>query len=139
VYGRTYIEAVSAMNPPKTGLDAASRRLWRVVVADLEDRAVLREADASAILRYVLAEQIARLAWVRVAEREIVDGVSAWRTRGSHGGHVVDIDVQIARNATRDAASFAADLGLSPRARRALREESPEDELDRLLSEIGGK
>ena len=123
------------MKSPKT-LDATSRKLWRLVVADLTDRGVLRDADANAVERYCRAEQIARLAWERVAEREVDEGAGAWRARGSHGGVVVDIDVQIARNATRDAAAFGAELGLSPRARRALREENPGDELDRAIAEL---
>ena len=127
---------MAAMKPPK-GLDAASRALWRVVVADLEDRAVLRAVDRAAISRYVLAEEVAREALSRIRAREREVGAEAWLIRVTHGGWGVHPDARIWREASAAAASASADLGLSPRARRVLREVSPEDELDRMLNEIG--
>jgi P27 family predicted phage terminase small subunit len=127
------------MNPP-SGLDATARALWRRVIADLQQREQLRDVDASAVERYVRAEQVARLAWARVAKREKTEGASAWRSRGSHGGMVIDIDVQIAQKATREAASYAADLGITPASRRrlgvdaAVEDDSLDADLDRALS-----
>jgi P27 family predicted phage terminase small subunit len=123
------------MKPPK-GLDATARALWRVVVADLEDRGVLRDADRAAIERYVIAEQVAREALDRIRGRELEVGGEAWLIQISHGGWGVHPDARIWRESSAAAASASADLGLSPRARRALRETSPEDELDRLIAEI---
>ena len=125
------------------GLDGPAQTLWKRVVSDLAQREVLRDVDAAAVERYIRAEMIARQAWARVAKRAKTQGADAWRARGSHGGMVVDIDVQIARNATRDAAQFAGDLGITPKARAQLRAEVPltdfDWELDRALGLRGGK
>jgi P27 family predicted phage terminase small subunit len=107
------------------GLDAASKALWRLVVADLTARGVLRDVDAPAITRYVLAEQVARLARARIAARVKVDPDSAYTTHGSQGQLVQHPDLKTAREAERDAAAYAGDLGITPRSRSALKEQVP--------------
>jgi P27 family predicted phage terminase small subunit len=108
-----------------SGLDAASKALWRLVVDDLTARGVLRDVDEPAIGRYVVAEQVARLARQRMAARAKRDPDSAYTTRGSMGQLVQHPDLKTAREAERDAASYAADLGVTPRARAVLREQLP--------------
>ena len=121
------------------GLDAPAKTLWSRVVSDLAQREVLRDVDSAAVERYVRAEMVARQAWTRVAKRAKTLGADAWRARGSHGGWVVDIDVTIARNATRDAAQFAGDLGITPKARAQLRAEAPMGQFDWELSQALGE
>jgi P27 family predicted phage terminase small subunit len=118
------------------GLDGPAKTLWKAVVSDLAQREVWRDVDASAVQRYVVTEQIARQALARLAKRAQTQGAEAYRSRGSHNGVQVDVDLQIWRNATRDAAQFAFDLGLSPRARRARGEVAPQDELTAWLAEL---
>lgn len=108
---------------PTTSLDAASKRLWSVVVRELEARGVLREVDEAAIARYVLAEQVARLARGRIADRAKCDPDTAYVTRGSQGQLVQHPDLKTAREAERDAAAYAADLTLTPRSRASLGEQ----------------
>jgi len=97
-------------------LDAASRALWTLVVGDLRNRGVLREVDGPAVARYVRAEEVARLARARMttaAKR----GEDPFTTAGSQGQRVQAPDLRTARDAERDAAAYAADLGLTPRSR----------------------
>jgi P27 family predicted phage terminase small subunit len=108
-----------------TGLDAASKALWRVVVDDLTARGVLRDVDGTAIGRFVVAEQVARLARGRIAARAKRDPDTAYVTRGSQGQLVQHPDLKTAREAERDAAAYAADLGITPRSRSALKEQTP--------------
>ncbi|GEM_PF-4601552 len=123
------------MKPP-ANFDAPAKALWKVVERDLRERESLRDVDAAAVERYVRAEMVARLAWARVAEREKVEGAAAWRVRGSHGGWQPDPDVRTAQQASKDAQSFAADLGITPRARAAMR--TAPDELDSMLADLAG-
>jgi P27 family predicted phage terminase small subunit len=113
------------MNPPGN-LDAASRKLFQLVVRELESRSALRDVDAPAIARYVLAEQVARLALARIAKREKSEGVeAAWSQQITHGGRGQHADVKTYLAASAQAASFAHDLTLTPRARARLRDQAP--------------
>ncbi|HEX4035186.1 MAG TPA: P27 family phage terminase small subunit [Solirubrobacteraceae bacterium] len=106
-------------------LDAASKKLWQLVVRELEARGVLRDVDAPSIERYVRAEEVARQALTRIRKREKTEGEEAWRIRVTHGGWGVHPDARIFRESTRDAATYAHDLGLTPRARASMRQEEP--------------
>jgi P27 family predicted phage terminase small subunit len=121
------------------GLDAPAKALWKRVVSDLQQREVLRDVDASAIERYVRSEMVARQAWARLAAREKVEGAAAWRCRATHGGWMPDPDVRIAQSATKDAAQFAHDLGITPRARAQIRVPAHADEIDEFLAELANE
>lgn len=116
-------------NRPRVGgLDAKSRKLWESVEAYLDERGMLLGIDATAIGRFVMAEQVARLARDRIAARAKVDPDSAYTTRGSMGQLVQHPDLKTAREAERDAAAYAMDLLLTPRARKSLTQvEEPEE------------
>lgn len=107
------------------GLDVPSKALWALVVKDLTDRGVLRDVDATAIGRFVIAEQVARLARERIAGRVKSEPASAYTTRGSMGQLVQHPDLKTAREAERDAAAYAHDLGITPRVRAALKVPEP--------------
>ena len=106
-------------------IDAVSKRLFLLVVRELEARSVLRAVDAPAIERYVRAEEVARLALARIARRAELEGDEAWSQRVTHGGYGQHADVKTYLAASKDAAAFAADLMLTPRARASLREQLP--------------
>jgi P27 family predicted phage terminase small subunit len=119
-----------------SGLDATARALWRRVVDDLTEREVLRRVDFATIERYVIAEMVARQALARITKREKAQGGDAWTIAITHGGTGVHPDVKVWQLASREAASLAGDLGLTPRARHQLREDGLTDldrELERLL------
>ena len=111
------------MKPAPRDFDATAKALWKAVVADLRDRHVLRDVDASAVERYVRMEQVARHAWARIAARQRVEGgEAAWSQQITHGGRGQHSDVRTALAATSAAASYAHDLGITPRARAGLKE-----------------
>lgn len=112
------------MNAPNI-LDATSKKLFRLVVSDLRSRSALRDVDAPAIARYCLAEQVARQALARVIKRAKTEGDDAWTMAITHGGRGVHADVRTYQAASSQAASFAQDLTITPRARAALREQLP--------------
>ena len=70
-------------------------------------------------------EMVARLAWSRIAKRERTEGAEAWSQRVTHGGLGQHSDVKTALAASSAAAAAAADLGITPRSRAALREQLP--------------
>ncbi len=112
------------MRPP-ADLDGVSKRLFSLVVRELESRGVLRDIDAPTIARYVRAEEVARLALARIGRRADAEGDDAWSQRVTHGGYGQHSDVKTYLAASKDAAAYAADLMLTPRARAGLREQLP--------------
>jgi phage terminase small subunit len=113
------------MRPP-LDIDAVSKRLFQLVVRELEARGVLRDVDAPAIARYVVAEEVARHALARTRKREKAEGAdAAWSQQITHGGRGQHSDVRTYLAATGAAASYAHDLTLTPRARASLREQLP--------------
>jgi len=115
--------------PP--GLTDGERRVFLAVRRQLQEQGTWQRSDADALERYVHAI-------VRSAQaREIVarEGLTALGGRDQPVAHPA---VRIARDAERDAAEYARDLLLTPRARRlaGLMETSAmDDELAGLLAE----
>jgi phage terminase small subunit len=147
----------SALTPPTPAtLDRTSRTIFRAVVAELRDAGTWRDTDAPAVERYVLALEDGRHARARIAARAKRDAATSRRRRkagdeaeretaytaaGSQGQRVAHPDVAIARDAARDAATFAGDLLLSPKARAQHRmagvgSTAQDLELERLLSGV---
>jgi P27 family predicted phage terminase small subunit len=111
-------------------LDEASRKLWAATVRALRDQGTWQASDAGSLERYVRACARAAAAQAIIAR----DGLTALGGRGQPVPHPA---VRIARDAERDAALYAADLLLTPRARRlaGLSETSAmDDELAGLLA-----
>jgi P27 family predicted phage terminase small subunit len=93
-----------------TDLDKAARALWRDVQAALREQRTWTDSDAGALHRYVAAVQTAR------TMREAA-AAQPW-TEGSTGQLVPHPAWKVAADADRDAARYAADLLLTPAARK---------------------
>jgi P27 family predicted phage terminase small subunit len=112
-----------------TGLDEVSRKLWTATLRALREQGTWQASDAGCLERYVRAAARARAAQAILAR----DGLTATGGRDQPVPHPA---VRIARDAERDAAEYARDLLLTPRARRlaGLSETSAmDDELAGLL------
>src|SRR4051794_24620657 len=101
-----------ASRPPTApdDLDAAARRLWRDTWRALDAQGTWQPHDVAALARYVRAEQTARA--MRAVARE------APFTTGSTGQLVPHPGWKVAAEADRDAAQRAAELLLTPAARK---------------------
>lgn len=97
--------------PPPEGLDDQSRRLWRKTRDFLMDRPdpEWEDSDVVALERYIRSVQRAR---------EARDGTDKLTTHGSQGQLVEHPLVKVARDADRDAQSYAGDLLITPAARK---------------------
>lgn len=91
-------------------LDKPARAVWRDVQAALREQRTWTDSDAGALHRYVVAVMTAR--HMRAAA-----ACEPW-TAGSTGQLVAHPGFKLAADADRDAARFAADLLLTPAARK---------------------
>ena len=98
---------------PPGDLDEESKDLWTRVQHDLRRQGTWTKSDRDALERYVRAAARARHARVELDRHGSLTAV------GSQGQPVPHPAVRIAREAERDAAEYARDLLLTPRARRA--------------------
>ena len=96
--------------PPTRDLDAESRKLWRSTRAALQAQGTWQDSDAGALERYVRAVERARLARAGIPPEMTAPG-----SKGQLAQHP---NVKTAREAERDAAEYARDLLLTPRARK---------------------
>jgi P27 family predicted phage terminase small subunit len=121
---------------PPGDLDAASKDLWTRVQHDLRRQGTWAKSDRDALERYVRA-----LARGRDARAELEHHGSLTAV-GSQGQPVPHPALKIAREAEHDAAEYARDLLLTPRARRTagVMERSPlSDELDAVFGPLPGR
>lgn len=95
---------------PKS-LEPEARAIYRRVQGELQAQGSWQASDRDALERYVRAVERARAA-LEIVERE---GMTA---EGASGQPVTHPALRIAREAERDAAEYARDLLLTPRARR---------------------
>lgn len=114
---------------PPADLDEAAVALWNRVLRELRDQGTWQASDVGCLERYVRAALRAR------AAREVVDrdGLIA---EGGRGQPIAHPALRIARDSERDAAEYARDLLLTPRARRlagVAETSSMDDELSELL------
>jgi P27 family predicted phage terminase small subunit len=115
---------------PPADFDDAAKKTWRSSLKALRDQGTWQDSDRDALERYCRAVSRARGARAVVAS----EGLTAV---GSTGQPVTHPAVRIAREAERDAAEYARDLLLTPRARRTAgvaETTSLEDELAELVS-----
>jgi phage terminase small subunit len=115
---------------PPSDLDAESRAVWRIALAELELVGSWTLATAPLLALYVRALQTARLARSRIAARFDQAADAAFFALGSTGQLVAHVDLAIARAAERDAATYAGLLLLSPAARRRAQVVPEGDEFD---------
>lgn len=133
-----------ATSPP-SDLDADARRVWRIALAELVAVGSWTDATAELLGLYVRALMTARLARGRIAARAGTLGdEAAYFARGSMGQQVKHPDLDIARSAESDAASFGDRLMLSPVARhrasittKATDADAIDGDLDRALRLVG--
>jgi P27 family predicted phage terminase small subunit len=105
------MDRMPAAPHPPSDFGEPARRLWSATLKALRDQGSWQHSDRGALERYVRA--MLRAADARaVAER---DGLIAAGGRGQPIAHPA---LRIARDAERDAAEYARDLLLTPRARR---------------------
>jgi len=91
-------------------LDAEARTLWQDTLRALVAQGTWEDQDTEALLRYVAAVSTART--MRAAAT-----AKPW-TEGSTGQLVAHPGFKVAADADRDAARYAADLLLTPAARK---------------------
>jgi phage terminase small subunit len=96
--------------PPDLGPEA--RELWAVTVADLLERAVLREAHRPAIERYVRSVDLARRAWQAIPKTLVIRGSGTSKHRVPHPA------IAVALRAEDAALKFGQALELDPASLR---------------------
>jgi len=126
---------------PPADLDAESRRAWRVALSEMELLGNWTPATAPLLATYCRSLQVARQARCRIAKRVEQGGDAGFFALGSTGQLAAHPDLAIARAAEHDAAAYAAQLLLSPAARRRARVveagDDFDDDLDRAISGFG--
>jgi phage terminase small subunit len=122
--------------PAPAGLDSKSRALWRRLCLAMQAQGTWDLSDSLALERLVRSVEVGRLARARIAARAKRGADGAYLTRGSQGQLVQHPDLKTAREAERDAASYAADLLLSPRARAQYKLGLEHDDADDLGGDI---
>lgn len=98
-------------------LDAEARTLWQDTLRALVGQGTWEDQDTEALLRYVAAVSTART--MRAAAT-----ATPW-TEGSTGQLVAHPGFKVSADADRDAARYAADLLLTPAARKRAGVQAP--------------